>query len=144
MGPFLKVSPTGDCLGAGTLQNVEDFNDWLGTLPHSHKIVVAGNHDWIFQKALGLARATLTNAIYLEDGGVEIDGLWFWGNPWTPTFMNWAFMLDRGKPLHDHWQLIPENTDVLITHDPPHCIADEVELGLSTVNVGCSDLLDRI
>ena len=30
----------GDCLGAGTLENVEDLNDWLGTLPHRHKIVI--------------------------------------------------------------------------------------------------------
>ena len=134
----------GDCLGAGTLQNVEDVNDWLGTLPHRHKIVIAGNHDWVFQEAPDLARAALTNAIYLEDDGIEINGLRFWGSPWTPTFMDWAFMLDRGQPLYDHWQQIPQNTDVLITHGPPHCIADEVETGLRRLNVGCSDLLDRI
>ncbi|MDP4532865.1 metallophosphatase domain-containing protein [Marinobacter salarius] len=134
----------GDCLGAGTLQNVEEFNDWLGILPHRHKIVIAGNHDWVFQQAPDLARATLTNAIYLEDDGIEVEGLRFWGSPWTPTFMDWAFMLDRGQPLHDHWQLIPENTDVLITHGPPHGIADEVEAGFGTLNVGCNDLLDRI
>ena len=53
-------------------------------------------------------------------------------------------MLDRGQPLHDHWQLIPENTDVLITHGPPNGIADGVEAGFGTLNVGCNDLLDRI
>lgn len=35
----------------------------------------------------------------LEDTSVEINGLRFWGSPWTPTFMDWAFMMDRGKPL---------------------------------------------
>ena len=40
------------------------------------------------------ARGLLTNAIYLEDSGVEIDGVRFWGSPWTPTFMDWAFMLE--------------------------------------------------
>jgi len=65
----------GDCLGAGTLDNVEDLNDWLGTLPHRHKIVIAGNHDWVFQEAPELARDALTNAIYLEDSGVEIEGV---------------------------------------------------------------------
>lgn len=33
----------------GTLDNIEDINDWLGTLPHPHKIVIAGNHDRAFQ-----------------------------------------------------------------------------------------------
>lgn len=132
----------GDSLGQGTLDNIEDFNDWLGTLPHRHKIVVAGNHDWAFQDEPEQARELLSNAIYLEDSGVEIDGVRFWGSPWTPTFMNWAFMLDRGQPLRDAWALIPDNTDVLITHGPPHGSGDATFIGSS--NVGCVDLLERI
>lgn len=134
----------GDCLGAGTLDNVEDLNDWLGTLPHQHKIVIAGNHDWAFQETPELAREALTNAMYLEDSGVEIDGLRFWGSPWTPEFMDWAFMLGRGQPLNDRWKLIPDDTDVLITHGPPKDIADEVSLGFRCQNVGCTDLKFRI
>ena len=74
----------GDCLGQGTLENVIDFNDCLGTLPHRHKIVVAGNHDWAFQETPELARQALTEAIYLEDSGVEIEGVRFWGPPGVP------------------------------------------------------------
>jgi len=134
----------GDCLGAGTLDNVEDLNDWLGTLPHRHKIVIAGNHDWVFQETPDLAREALSNATYLEDSGIEIDGIRFWGSPWTPTFMDWAFMLDRGQPLHKKWQQIPESTDVLITHGPPRGIGDLVAMGFRCQNVGCVNLLDRI
>ena len=134
----------GDCLGQGTLENVRDFNDWLGTLPHRHKIVVAGNHDWAFQETPELARQALTEAIYLEDSGVEIEGVRFWGSPWTPVFMNWAFMLQRGESLYEKWQLIPDNTDVLITHGPPKGIGDGVMLGSNALNVGCEQLLDRI
>lgn len=134
----------GDCLGSGTLDNVEDLNDWLGTLPHRHKIVIAGNHDWVFQEASELARRALTNATYLEDSGVEIEGIRFWGSPWTPTFLDWAFMLDRGKALHDQWMQIPENTDVLITHGPPKGFGDEASMGFRCQNVGCLDLLHRI
>lgn len=134
----------GDCLGAGTLDEVEDLNDWLGTLPHRHKIVIAGNHDWAFQETPDLAREALSNAIYLEDNGVEIEGVHFWGSPWTPTFMDWAFMLDRGQPLQERWQRIPDNTDVLITHVPPRDIGDEVAADFGSENVGCLDLLDRI
>jgi predicted phosphodiesterase len=134
----------GDCLGQGTLANVEDLNDWLGTLPHRHKIVIAGNHDWAFKETPDLAVDALTNAIYLEDSGVIIDGVRFWGSPWTPTFMDWAFMLDRGQPLHNKWQQIPDNTDVLITHGPPKNVGDEVNLGFKCQNVGCVDLLHRL
>src|SRR5690554_271138 len=103
----------GDSLGQGTQENLADLNDWLGTLPHRRKIVIAGNHDWVFQEAPELARETLTHAIYLEESGVELEGLQFWGSPWTPQFLDWAFMLERGQTLRGKWQLIPKNTDVL-------------------------------
>ncbi|SFR47942.1 Predicted phosphoesterase [Marinobacter daqiaonensis] len=134
----------GDCLGAGTLNDVADLNDWLGELPHRHKIVIAGNHDWVFQEAPEHARELLTNAIYLQDSGVEIDGIRFWGSPWSPRFMDWAFMQERGEAINQYWQRIPDNTDVLITHSPPSGIGDEVDTGLQFENVGCEDLLARI
>lgn len=134
----------GDCLGAGTLDDVADLNDWLGSLPHQYKIVIAGNHDAAFQETPDLARETLTNAIYLEDSGVDIEGVQFWGSPWTPPFMNWWFMLDRGQPLYEKWSLIPDNTDVLITHGPPKNVGDEVSLGFRCFNAGCVDLSHRI
>lgn len=134
----------GDCLGQGTLENIKDLNDWLGTLPHRYKIVIAGNHDWAFQETPKQARQALNNAIYLEDSGIEIGGIRFWGSPWTPTFLDWAFMLDRGEQLCEKWALIPDNTDVLITHGPPKGIGDEANLGFKSQNVGCADLLARI
>lgn len=134
----------GDSLGHGTLENIEDFNDWLGSLPHKHKIVIAGNHDWAFHDMPEEARAALSNAIYLEDSGVTIGGIRFWGSPWTPVFMNWAFTLERGEPLYQQWQQIPDNTDVLITHGPPRGVGDRVVSGARVQNAGCLDLLERI
>lgn len=134
----------GDALGQGTLENVAELNAWLGTLPHRHKIVIAGNHDWAFQETPAEARAALSEAIYLEDSGVEIDGVRFWGSPWTPTFLDWAFMLDRGAAIREKWARIPDDTDVLITHGPPRGIGDEVAMGGRLANVGCEDLLARI
>lgn len=134
----------GDCLGSGSIENVIELNAWLGTLPHRQKIIIAGNHDWAFQEEPQRARAALTNATYLEDQGVVIDGIHFWGSPWTPTFLNWAFMLDRGTPLYDKWQQVPDKTDVLITHGPPRGIGDQANVGFRSKNVGCDDLLERI
>ena len=37
----------GDITQRGTLPELQDFNEWLATLPHKHKIVIGGNHDEI-------------------------------------------------------------------------------------------------
>jgi Icc-related predicted phosphoesterase len=59
----------------------------------------------------------------LEDSGVEIDGLHFYGSPVQKPFKNWAFNREEDK-LKQHWEAIPDNTDVLITHSPPYGIMD--------------------
>ncbi len=35
----------GDFTLFGKQEHLNDFNEWLGTLPHRHKLVVQGNHD---------------------------------------------------------------------------------------------------
>jgi Icc-related predicted phosphoesterase len=129
----------GDALSRGSLEELADFNDWLLTLPHKHKIVIAGNHDWCFERKeeADRAKTLLTAATYLQDSGVEIDGVYFYGSPWQPAFRHWAFNLERGKPLAEKWQKIPANTDVLITHGPPMGVLDKTTDGES---VGCFDL----
>jgi predicted phosphohydrolase len=39
----------GDITMAGEESIIKDFDDWLGTLPHKHKIVICGNHDLCFE-----------------------------------------------------------------------------------------------
>src|SRR5262245_49164674 len=130
----------GDLTRHGSLEDVEDFDRWLGTLPHRHKIVIAGNHDFCFQNQPAEARARLTNALYLEDAGCEIEGLKFYGSPWTPIFYDWAFMLPDAE-LAAKWALIPPGVDVLITHGPPHGILDWTNRG---EHAGSLTLLHRV
>ena len=40
----------GDFTRCGHLKEVKEFNSWLGTLPHKHKIVIAGNHELSFDE----------------------------------------------------------------------------------------------
>lgn len=127
----------GDFSRTGTVREVTTFNVWLGTLPHRHKVVIAGNHDFLFEREPQVARSLLTNATYLEDSGATIDGLRFWGSPWQPRFFDWAFNLDRGAPLKAKWDLIPTGTDVLIVHGPPHGVLDRTLRGEA---VGCDAL----
>lgn len=78
----------GDALGRGTLEELQDFNYWLNTLPHKHKIVIAGNHDWCFEREKERAKSLLNAAVYLQDEGTEIEGVYFYGSPWQPAFMD--------------------------------------------------------
>ena len=38
----------GDMTENGEVSEVRDFNRWLGTLPHKHKLVIAGNHAFLY------------------------------------------------------------------------------------------------
>ncbi|WP_286138217.1 metallophosphoesterase family protein, partial [Methylomonas methanica] len=118
------------------------FDNFLERMPHGCKLLVAGNHDFPFEYcSKRKAKALVKHAIYLENSGVELFGLKFWGSPWQPEFYNWAFNLPRGKPLAEIWALIPDDTDVLITHTPPYGILDRLESGR---HVGCVDLAQAL
>lgn len=138
--------PDGDVLvvaGGFTKRGGHDelrtFNAWLGSLPHRHKVVVAGNHEFACEKLSPAdTRKILYNAVYLQDSAERIDGVLFYGSPWQPEFGGWAFNLPRGRELAKRWAQIPPETDVLITHGPPFGVLDVVSRG---AHVGCEDLL---
>lgn len=131
----------GDFTKVGELDEVERFAAFLGRLPHAHKVVIAGNHDWAFQRQPERARAALDSVTYLEDAGREIDGVRFWGSPWQPWFFDWAFNLPRGAALREKWDLVPDGTDVLVTHGPPRGVGDRTA---RDEEVGCDDLATRV
>jgi hypothetical protein len=87
------------------------------------------------------------NIDYLQDElfmfGEDYDTMIkIWGSPWQPEFHNWAFNLPRGERIKEKWDMIPMNTDILITHGPPMGKLDYVPY--DNVNVGCEELLIRI
>jgi Icc-related predicted phosphoesterase len=131
----------GDLTKCGTLEEVRAAGDWLTKLPHKHKLVVAGNHDFLFERDPAAARALFTHATYLEDEAVEIDGVRFYGSPYTPEFFNWAFMLPRGEALRAKWSRIPNDVDVLVTHGPPNKVLDRTVHG---DHAGCEALAERV
>ena len=131
----------GDLTRHGYLEDVEVFDRWLGTLPHRHKIVICGNHDFCFQEQASRDRARITNAIYLEDESVTVEGVKIYGSPWQPWFGGWAFNLQRGPDIAAKWQLIPDDTQILVTHGPPQGVLDRTHRGDSA---GCLDLFHRV
>ncbi|ETL82800.1 hypothetical protein F441_17738 [Phytophthora nicotianae CJ01A1] len=147
----------GDFTNRGTHDEIRDFNDWLGTLPHRHKVVIAGNHDVCmdaveydqhWNKAFrhkvyndpSLSRALLTNCTYLENRSTVINGVKIYGSPMTPPIPGraGAFNVARGFADQQHWTKVPADVDVLVTHGPPHGILDTTFTGL---HVGSETLL---
>lgn len=134
----------GDFTKHGTLEDVEDFAQFIAAQDFKYKLVIAGNHDWCFEdERCHAAEACLAyyGIHYLNDSGVELEGIKFWGSPIQPAFGNWAFNCERGEEICKHWSLIPKDTDILITHGPAFGILDECYDGFK---VGCTELLEAI
>ena len=135
----------GDATTVGAEEQIRRFSDWFASLPHPHKVFVAGNHDWLFEKDNDRARSLLDPAIvYLQDSAVEIDGLKIYGSPWQPRFFDWAFNLNRGQEMAEKWAMIPDDIDILITHGPPYGILDLVPRSGWVENTGCEELRKRV
>jgi Icc-related predicted phosphoesterase len=153
----------GDFTYKGRRDEIGEFLDWFLDLPHEHKVLIAGNHDiqldtekrtasntilavddmdhWIHEEFYGRIRAK-ENVHYLENSGVCIKGINFWGSPITPTFgYGWGFNSDPDK-IGEYWELIPEDTHVLVTHGPPFETLDWVLPDYK--KVGCGKLQRRI
>lgn len=164
-GQHSKVDvPDGDVLVfAGDLMTcgrkfweVESFASWFMAHPHPHKILVAGNHDRMFEHPITkeacveeFEKRNTNHFYYLNDSGCQIRGWNFWGSPIQPWFCNWAFNRARGPEINKHWNMIPDNTDILITHGPPLGIGDGVGAVYAKGkweddHVGCADLLKTI
>jgi len=137
---------SGDITSRGHVEEVKPFLNWFNSLPYKHKIFIAGNHDFFFERP---DKKVITNllkkypdVIYLNDSGVEIEGIKIWGSPVQPYFGGWAF--NRvGDEIQKHWDLIPKDTNILITHGGP------IGVGYNNVvlegrDVGCPYLANTI
>lgn len=145
----------GDITRSGEMDTVYDFAEWMASLPHAHKIVVAGNHDFAFDisttKFDGSARRALEDRgiHYLLDDARTIAGVLFYGSPWVPNLATWAFY-DRNR---DRFANAPTAIDVLVTHGPPMGVRDGTTIprlyrghvvGMDAAHVGSRALLQYV
>jgi Icc-related predicted phosphoesterase len=133
----------GDVSSRGLKSEVQRFLDWFSSLDYTYKIFIAGNHDFFFEEASKeeIDAMIPNNLIYLNDSGVEIEGIKIWGSPIQPWFHDWAFNRKRGPEIQKHWDLIPADSDIVITHGPAFGIHDRL---ISGMPVGCEDLLPTL
>ena len=142
----------GDFSSRGYEHEVDDFFNWFDGLDqYAHKIVIAGNHDLMFEENPTLSKEIISQypfTTYLQDdlaiiGDDYQTAVKVWGAPWQPEFYNWAFNLPRaGEGLKEVWEKIPMNTDILVTHGPPWGHLDAVA-GVWQ-HLGCEMLAERI
>lgn len=150
IGPMLPPGDVlvhaGDLTMRGSLKEVAHQLHVLASLPYTVKVLVAGNHDWLFERDPTTAQSLLrdvaaSGVVYLQDSSHVVDGVHFYGSPWQPRFYDWAFNVDRGPAIRAYWDRIPDGVDVLVTHGPPLYYGDWVPRG---EHVGCADLLDTV
>ncbi|MBV8674282.1 MAG: metallophosphoesterase, partial [Acidobacteriaceae bacterium] len=123
-----------------SLLAIEDFNAWLGELPHRTKICVPGNHEF-FLESDPVRRSLLSNATVLIHETLEVNGLKIWGSPTTPLYGG-AFGMASTNDRKRLYAEIPEDTDVLITHGPAFGILDAAPG--SAFHSGCRELFDAV
>jgi len=130
----------GDITRDGEIDTIYDFSIWLSELPHRWKIVIAGNHDFSLDishpkydpRARAMLEKRRANIRYLQDSSFEVEGLKFFGTPWVPNLVNWAFF-DRGQ---NKFEGAPTDVDVLVSHGPPYMLHDrEMKQGLHVGSV---------
>ena len=150
---------SGDFTKYSTEAELTRFREFLNLLPYKYKIVVAGNHDFGLDKIQyeqnGMRERKHMNrfvnseeeikklkqcCIYLEHQSVNVQGLNIFGSPYSPEFFDWGFMYKEGDG-QKLWSMIPENTDILITHGPPYGILDK---NYNKMNCGCKPLLEKV
>lgn len=132
----------GDFTYKGEPKAILDFARWLGNLPHEHKVVIPGNHDWLFEKDWDHATALMSSsgAHVLNQSQTRIDSvggkrlsrhlkgvagpITIWGEPRTPEFYEWAFNVPREEMRFQVWNYAPRQLDILLCHGPPKNVCD--------------------
>jgi len=140
----------GDMCGKSQYWEVSEFARMVKALPYEHKVVIAGNHDIPVSDYQEMRDELASVSHYLQDSGVTIIGLRFYGSPYSPDFFpdNWVFNQTRKSTgTVARWNAIPDDVNVLITHGPPQGVLDKCPAlrdRSQYVSVGCEVLRKRV
>jgi Icc-related predicted phosphoesterase len=145
--PYVDIMiHSGDCSRYGEFAETDLFMDWYSKQNAKHKVLIAGNHDFVFQNKERTKQLLELNpsVTYLEDEYINIDGIGIYGSPWSPIYGMWAFMKHRNNDMDEVWRKVPTDgsIDILATHTPRYGRLDISVRG--NYNVGCEMLANRI
>lgn len=135
----------GDLTGMGTVTETTNGLNWLSRHRDKYKHIefCPGNHDRLFEENPAFADLLCQERgiSWHWDKGFEFEGYKFWSSPYQIEYHGWAFNKTI-EELVAHWGKIPDGTEVLITHSPPHGIMDYTTV--SHTHIGCRSLLARV
>ena len=120
--------------------DVDAMDEWFGRQEFELIVAIGGNHDIAAQDREEHGEDVFENVVYLTDDSIEVGGLNFYGAPWIPRLQGWGYYKSDPE-LREKWELIPDDTDVLITHTPPFGILDKPR---TTDSQGCPHLRHRV
>ena len=136
---------TGDFSNQGSEKELIMFNTFAKEVLEQKMckkfFLVPGNHDRMVDNDLSVAKALLSNLNLLIDETINLNGLKVHGSPWSPTYGDWAFMKSEVE-LGNYWNMIPKDTNILLTHCPAVGILDRIET--YPFNIGSKTLLQKL
>ncbi len=155
---------TGDLTRRDMCEEYLNFLHWIKKQDYKKKIFIAGNHDNILKYETSFIdpmRSRLHqplkhqiedfikgNIEYLCNSGTEFEGLKIWGSPESLWFdqinPRCSSFTGSEEELRSKYELIPHDTDILITHTPPYSILDQNEEGHNCGSRALLDTLDRV
>ncbi|KAH9997529.1 Metallo-dependent phosphatase-like protein [Russula vinacea] len=150
----------GDLCSWGSVKQLQVTMDWLVSLPHPKKIVIAGTMTLSYRSLYRLchrltqfcdvskARSMMKNRAarvaglhYLEHESMELetgDKTWkVYGSPSAPRYMPGSFQYEDRAGAEAIYKRVPRDTEILLTHTPPYGILDRASRG---THAGCQTL----
>ena len=121
----------GDLCNDGSAQHIQEQIDWLNSLPHREKVVIAGNHDSFLDPA---SRRPEDQEKVLDWGGIHYlersaatlafpdhgnRKVHLYGAPDIPRCGGNDFAFQHSRERDVWTDTIPPETDILVTHTPP-------------------------
>lgn len=123
----------GDICNRGNKEHVEDFINWFDALNFKYKIFIRGNHDWNLENDCSLIPKKLPDSIiYLDNTSCHIEGIHIFGCPY------------QSEDTLQNWEHIPNDTDIIISHNPPFHIQDKAPNGLHRGSVSLREKVFQV
>jgi Icc-related predicted phosphoesterase len=147
----------GDCSSNDSVKAWHNFYEWADQQNYKKQIMIGGNHDKFLEQSISSKECRELCEIvgepyeelqpeYLFDTLTEFEGIKIYGTPWTRTFKGinphcTAFTLENEEQLKEKFDLIPQDTEILISHSPAWSCCDKNKRGHAC---GSKALYDKI
>lgn len=138
------------CSSFGDMASIDNIAYWFEQLKEKgivkEVVLVAGNHDTNFLSKPEFSRFRLKKGChFLQNSGVEIDGIKFYGTMFLDIVRDDNLIADMRELIDsriEFYNNMPDDIDVLITHHPPDLLP--LSLTIDGFNLGCPMLMDAV